>query len=200
MLNTRCDMEEIWIPIPGYEGYYEVSNNGRIRSIDRKIEVKNKGTSYWVQLRGRLMRPHHSRGYLVIALCRGGVSRTVPVHKCVCKSFIHNPDGLNEINHKNGDREDNRVENLEWCTRQYNIRHSYYVNKRKPSGCKPVLCLETGKVYPSCMAAGRALNINNSSIADVAKGIYKQMKGYHFVFADQINPRTGKRYAQYSLV
>lgn len=197
MLNTQCDIEEIWRDIPDYEGYYEVSNLGHIRSIEREVEARNGKTAYKKIFKSRLLRPHYSRGYLIVSLCRNGIAHTVPIHKCVCKAFIPNPEGFTDINHKNGDREDNRVENLEWCTRQYNIWHSYYVNMREPSGSKPVLCLETGITYPSCMAAGRALNIDNSAIADVAKGVYKQMKGYHFVFVGKTDPKTGKRYAQY---
>lgn len=102
----------------------------------------------------------------------------------MAESFLSKPEGKVEVNHKNGIRNDNRLENIEYCTRQYNIWHSYYVNMRKPSGCKPVFCVENGVTYPSCLAASRELGIDNSTIACVAKGKYKQVKGYHFKFID----------------
>lgn len=175
-------MEEIWKPIPGYEGLYEASCKGRVRSVDRIIEGHTEGISYNRHFGGRILRYHYSRGYRVVSLSKEGKVRTIPIHRCIGLTFLPNPTKMEAINHKNGDKEDNRVENLEWCTTQYNTWHSYHVNKRKPSGCKPVKCLETGIIYPSCMAAGRELKMDNSAIADVANGIYKQNKGYHFVF------------------
>lgn len=182
MLTTQCNMEEIWKEIPGYEGLYEASNLGRVRSVDRIIEGHKENIFYNRHFGGRVLRYHYCRGYRVVSLSKEGRVQTIPIHRCVCLTFLPNPEGLESVNHKSGDKDDNRVENLEWCTTQYNTWHSYHINKRKPSGCKPVKCIETGIIYPSCMAAGRDLNMDNSAIADVANGIYQQNKGYHFAF------------------
>ncbi len=176
---------EVWRDIPSYEGVYQVSNIGRIRSVDRTIYI-NKGDKFYEQrLSGKLLSPHTIRGYHYITLRKGKKSYSEKVHRCVCLAFLDNPNGYKDVNHKNGIRTDNRVDNLEWCTRQYNIWHSYHVTMREPSGCKKVICLENGKVYPSCMAAGRDLGLAKSGhIAYVAKGIYKQYRGYHFKFTE----------------
>jgi len=176
-------MEEIWKDIPGYDGNYQVSNMGRIRSVERTVVVDGGKKLYKRKLSGRIIEQHLNRGYPYVTLRKDGKSYTEKIHRCVCAAFIDNPHGFGDVNHKNGDRSDNRAENLEWCTRQYNIWHSYYVTKREPAGCKKVLCLDNGKIYQSCMAAGRDLGLVNSGhISDVANGIYKQYRGYHFKF------------------
>lgn len=178
-------IEEVWKFIPSYEGRYQVSNMGRIRSVDRVVSINGKRGSYEKHVQPRIIAQRKNRGYPYVSLSKNGKIYAEKVHRCVCLAFIDNPKGYIDVNHKNGDRSDNRVENLEWCTRQYNIWHSYYVTHRKPSGCKKVMCIENGIAYPSCMAAGRDLNLKSSGhIADVANGVYKQYKGYHFKFID----------------
>lgn len=174
---------EEWRDVIGFEGSYRVSNMGRILSVYRETE---RAGGIIARIFPRILKQNHSRGYLIVSLRKDGITHPRQVHVLVCEAFLGDrPENATDVNHKNGIRTDNRVENLEWCTRKYNIWHSYYVTKRKPSGCKPVICIETGKTYPSCLAAGRELGIDNGSIADVAKGTYKQVKGYHFKFVEQ---------------
>ena len=173
---------EEWRDVVGFEGIYRVSNMGRIISTYREIVRSGVVTRIFP----RILRTSSSRGYLNVKLRKDGKTYTRKVHALVCEAFLNGrKNEETEVNHKNGIKADNRVENLEWCTPKYNIWHSYHITNRKPSGCKPVFCIETGVTYPSCMAAGRELNINNSSIARAANGTYNQMKGYHFKFVEQ---------------
>ena len=109
--------EEIWRPILGYEGVYEVSSYGRVRSLDRY-----DGRNHFIK--GRIMkRSYCSNGYLSIDLCLNGKIKKCLVHRLVALTFIPNPDNLPMVNHLDEDKTNNRVDNLEWCTAKYNINY-----------------------------------------------------------------------------
>ena len=113
-----CDQPgEVWVPISGYQGIYEVSNLGRVKSLPRPVWNYTKP--------GRIMKQRaKENGYFTVALCNGGTKeRHVYVHRLVAAAFIPNPDSLREVNHKNFNKQDNRVENLEWCTSAENKAH-----------------------------------------------------------------------------
>lgn len=97
------------MPIRGYEGRYAVSEDGRV----------------WSYRRGHWLKPSLKKGYPFVCLSNGPEIRQFTVHRLVAMAFIPNPDGLPQINHKNSDRQDNRVINLEWCTASYNKQHSW---------------------------------------------------------------------------
>lgn len=113
---------EIWKPVKDYENYYEISNFGNFRSLDRYI-TRSDGVT---QLRkGRLITQHlNSDGYLQAKLCKDGVIRTVRIHRLVADAFLPNPDELPEVNHKDCNRANNHISNLEWCSHIDNIVHS----------------------------------------------------------------------------
>lgn len=105
------DLEgEIWKDLPEYEGLYQASNKGRIKRNNHLIKLIIQKT-----------------GYLNVSLCKNGISKTCRVHKLIAKIFIPNPNNYQSINHKNGNKQDNRVENLEWCTQSYNNWHATFI-------------------------------------------------------------------------
>ena len=105
-------MQEIFKWVKGYEGYYEVSNKGKVRS------TSYKGT--------RILKPSKTkRGYLNVIFCINQVKIHKLVHRLVAETFLMNPNNLKQVNHINGNKEDNSVENLEWCTQEYNNFHAY---------------------------------------------------------------------------
>ena len=115
--------KEIWKPVPQCEGYYEVSNYGRIRSLDRIVVGKSGRKTPKV---GKIMKGTiDSDGYRIVHLrCRGEDYQNVKVHRLVAKVFIPNPMNLPCVNHKDFNRSNNRVDNLEWCTVKYNHIYS----------------------------------------------------------------------------
>ncbi|WP_200411333.1 NUMOD4 domain-containing protein [Virgibacillus salexigens] len=112
---------EIWKQIDGYAGY-EVSNLGRVRSLDREIFGGNKR-------RGKLLKPAKSKqGYLYVSLYRNRESKKMRVHRLVAFMFIPNTENKYEVNHINGNKLNNKVNNLEWVTREENNKHAYVTN------------------------------------------------------------------------
>lgn len=110
----------MWKAVLGYEGLYEISDDGRVRSIDRQLPDR--------YVCGRILRQHHSgKGYLSVALCKNGKSTTVYIHVLVANAFIPKPQSTKRlvINHIDGDKNNNTIGNLEWVTYSENNQHAY---------------------------------------------------------------------------
>lgn len=109
---------EIWKDIKGWEGYYQVSNLGNVRSLDRAITQSNGKVVVW---KGRLLRQRKNElGYKFVGLRKDYKRKTMRVHRLVAMAFIPNPNNLPQINHKDVNPSNNRVDNLEWCSQLYN--------------------------------------------------------------------------------
>lgn len=113
---------EVWKDIPGYEGLYQVSNKGRVRSIRREI-VRTNNSNYYLD--GKILSPSYGGNkYPSVNLWRNKTYKTFTIHRLVSVSFIPNPLNLKYINHKNGNKSDFSIENLEWCTHRENMIHA----------------------------------------------------------------------------
>jgi hypothetical protein len=116
---------EVWLPVVGYEGYYEISSLGNLRSVDRVVRYKANGT---MLRKGRPMRLTTTKyGYIDVRLGKEGVEKAHLVHRLVAAAFLDNPESKPQVNHKNGVKGDNRLENLEWASKSENRLHSYKV-------------------------------------------------------------------------
>jgi len=126
-------MSEIWKPVVGYEGFYEVSDIGCVRSVDRDVDIKGILAS----LMGVTLKQHQTPpGYTVVKLCRNGSGNSFRVHRLVAAAFIPNPKNKSEVNHINGVKHDNRIENLEWATPKENSRHAHATGIKTCNGEK----------------------------------------------------------------
>ena len=131
-------VNEEWKDIEGQEGYYMISNLGRLKTIDRVI-TKSNGFEY--KLKGRVIKTHIDKdnGYERTTLPVDGRRKTAFIHRIVAKAFIPNPENKATVNHKNSIRSDNRVENLEWCTYKENTLHAKNKGRLKqPKGVNHV--------------------------------------------------------------
>ena len=118
-------------PVPGYEGCYEVDNLGRVFSVDRIIQVNDNGRIYDKPVHGAILKQtNHSRGYKTVALTKYGKTKQEYVHRIVASAFIPNPDNLPAVNHKDEDKTNNFVDNLEWCTVSYNNTYGEKTKKQ----------------------------------------------------------------------
>lgn len=123
-------MTEEWRDIKGYEGLYQVSSFGRVRSLDR-LSITSKKRQ---KLKGRYMKlsPGYASDerYLSVTLYKCGAHKKCGVHRLVAEAFIHNPDNLPQVNHKDENPSNNSVDNLEWCTAKYNMNYGTVLQRR----------------------------------------------------------------------
>jgi hypothetical protein len=131
-------MYEIWKDIPGYEGLYQINNTGIIKSLMR-LSIHNRHKTPMV-LKEKILKVHLINvGYYIARLCDNNDKKFL-VHILVAKTFIPNPENKPQVNHKNGIKTDNRVENLEWCTRSENLKHSFKIGLKSNKGEKNPNC------------------------------------------------------------
>lgn len=159
---------EQWKDIPGYEGIYQVSSKGRIKSLGGlRVLFGNGPNSRKAIVKDKILKPAiDSGGYYYVNLAKNGIQRTKNIHRLVAETFIPNPKNLRDVNHKNGDKLDNNVENLEWLSHSDNIKHSFMVLKRKNDSTKKrVKNTLTKKIYPSITIAAKQCNISTTVIS-----------------------------------
>ena len=121
--------KEYWKPVVGYEGLYEVSNWGRVKSLNYNHTGK-----------GKILKQHQCMdGYKSVMLYKDGKRKIILVHRLVAQAFIPNPNDYKEVNHKDEDKTNNSVDNLEWCDRLYNVRYGTGIERRSKTQSKPVL-------------------------------------------------------------
>lgn len=181
---------EIWKPITGYEGLYEVSDLGRVRGLNRIVK-KSNGYNY--NSKGRILRPRNKpNGYLFVSLHKLCKPMNLFIHRIVAEAFIPNPEGKKTVNHKNGIKTDNRVENLEWTTYSENHLHSFrelhrISGSKGRSGAlskcsKPVVQFtkngEFVAEYTGQYEAARKTGINRECISSCCRGVYKSAGGF----------------------
>ena len=184
---------EIWKDIENYEGLYQVSNLGRVKSLERDVYRQN-GTFHY-HAGGKILAPVLDRGgYQYVHLSKNGRVKKESVHRLVAMAFLPNPENKRQVNHKNEVKTDNTVSNLEWCTSKYNNnygtkiergiqnRRSYKLGNHPQA--KPVFCEELNKTFDCITRAGEELGICVSSIRSVCKGKLKTAGKLHWRYAD----------------
>lgn len=203
-------MSEVWVPVSGYAGLYEVSSLGRVRSLDRVVEIR--GLNRKRPLRGRVLKPKYaSCGYLQVALSAENKQRYAYIHTLVCEAFIGpRPSKGHQVDHINADRTDNRLSNLRWVTTKENhanpITRSRFIashsfvsedarkNMRGPrpqcqrgknKRARPIVCDTTGEEFSCILDAMDANKISACAMFRALRTGKPTRKGLRFSYKEQ---------------
>ena len=190
--KTPEGFHEEWKDIKGFEGFYKISNTGIVLSVERKIW---NGKGYFTKPQMILKQGHNQKAYPLVYLSKNGEERTIAVHRLVAETFIPNPLNLPQVNHIDGNKENNNVWNLEWCTNLENQRHAranglYIRPKTAGKPQRPVyqIDMKTNKImtkHESIAKATEAIGfISKSNIGACCRGLKKSVGGYKWQYAD----------------
>lgn len=187
---------ERWKSVVGYIGLYEVSDRGNVRSVEREINTAIRHNTRRMCNGKMLKRNLGTKGYYKVDLCKDGKVNTVNVHRLVAEAFIPNPNNLRVVNHINGIKTDNAVENLEWVSYQENhwhARESGLLTQIGQQNNKSICCVETGNVFENSVRAAEWLidtknpHIRKPNIKPIARciraassGKVPRAYGYHW--------------------
>ena len=172
---------EEWKDVVGYEGLYQVSSEGRVKSLERKVP-KGGGER---TVKERILKPSDNcMGYLIVNLSAGGKRKHFKVHRLVCQAFHDNPENKLDVNHINENKTDNRACNLEWCTRKENCNHGTRNVRMAIAKSRPIAQYTLNgkllKVWPSIAKVERRAGFDHSAISKVAIG--KRKTAYGFIW------------------
>lgn len=185
---------EVWKDIVGYEGLYQVSNLGRVKSLKRKVYA-GRNRMRWQYERILSNNKTNGNGYIVVSLNKESKSKNKYVHRLVAEAFLENPNNYKYINHKDQNTFNNNANNLEFCTAQYNSTYRDAHIKRGLKhrnnlvNSKKVYQLDENeniiKEFPSMAEANRQLGTNHTSIYACINGRQKHAFGYKWKYADE---------------
>ena len=166
-------MEEVWKDIEGYEGLYQVSNKGRVKSL------KNNNTK-----KEKVLKPIIGKGYKRVRLCKYKTRKLYAVHRLVANAFLPNPHNFPCVNHKDECRTNNVVSNLEWCTHKYNCNYGTGIERSSKARSKQVRAFKNDELimtFHSPKEAGRQ-GLNQGAVAACCRGEKKTYKGYEWKY------------------
>lgn len=177
-------LQESWKDIAGYEGLYRVSDIGNLMRYEKLVTSGVKNRAIKIYPEDILIQTITKQGYKRVRLNKNGKVKNFLIHRLVAMAFIPNPDKKLYVNHINGVKDDNMVENLEWCSSSENQAHAYQTGlktiTKKMDRSRPVRCLTNGLLFPSVVKAAVELNVRSSGITQVCRGFIKNTKNLVF--------------------
>lgn len=185
---------ETWRDVAGYEGYYQVSDMGRVRSLDRTFKRADGSVATY---KGRVLVPV-GRPYLHVCLSKNNRCNRMRIHRLVAQTFIPNPNNLGYVDHINCIKTDNRASNLRWCTHAENTRYatenglmrtrpyelySEESKERMVRSRRKAIVRDDGVVFQSITSAAKALGVTRPAVGHVLMGLVETCKGHKFYYA-----------------
>lgn len=174
---------EVWKDIKGYEGIYQVSSFGRVKKLTQEDSDETRILSQTKQ----------QNGYLYVSLYENGKVLKRTVHRLVADAFIPNKDDFPCVNHKDENKQNNMVENLEWCTHKHNSNYGSAIKRSSSKRSKKVRCLDTGIVFNSIKEASELCGIDPRRISDVIKGKRKNKAYLRWEYVDELDKEKNKQ-------
>lgn len=186
-LNLNNLPKEQWKDIKGFEGLYQISSYGRVKSLYKEVPNPKNKNKVFVYPEKIIKCQLDGCGYIRTQIFKNGKSTTIKVHREVAKAFLENPNNLPQVNHKDEDKTNNTLENLEWCTPEYNINYGtakerIVESQRKlgfpgakagaKASSKRVLCVTTNMEFESASKAARHYKIDSSGVAKCCRGVF----------------------------
>jgi hypothetical protein len=168
---------EQWKSVIGYEGFYEVSDRGRIRSTTREIKAGIRHNETCIKKGKVLKLALKKTGYLCYDASKENNVKTCQVHQAVANAFIPNPENKPCVNHKNAIKTDNRVENLEWVTHKENSEHASKMDLFPKNQSRTILCIEENRTFPSSVEAAKWLNETKFKYSKDVKMMARVIRG-----------------------
>lgn len=188
--------KEIWKDIKGYEGLYQISNLGRVKSLKRKVYA-GRNKERWQNGKILSNNKNNGKGYKVVALNKNGISKNKYIHRLVAETFLENPNNYKYVNHKDENISNNCLDNLEFCTAQYNCTYNNVhikrglKNRNNIQNSKKICQLDENgniiKIFPSISEASRCFNVSSQAISDCLRKIQNHSAGYKWEYAENIN-------------
>ena len=165
---------EVWKDVKDYEGLYQVSDRGNVRSVERRDSIGRK-------VGGRIMKPiPNANGYIKVNLYKNGIRETKYIHRLVLEAFVENPSNFPEVNHLDEVKDNNELSNLEWCDARYNNNYGTRIERFVQARSKKVKAvnIKTGEIirFKSTMEAGRK-GYNQGNVAAACRGDYNNGSG-----------------------
>lgn len=179
-------MEEVWKDISGYEGLYQVSNMGRVKSLPKLVGTRKlwRTCGGYIQ-KERILKPQDAGwGYLKVGLYKNGKFTQRKIHRLVLEAFdpIENMAVL-DVNHNDEDKHNNRLDNLSWVTPSQNVNWGTRNTRVSKANSKPVYCVELDKTFINMTTASEETGTRLSALCGCVKGRYQTAGGYHWRYA-----------------
>lgn len=182
-------MKEIWKDVENYEGFYQVSNLGRVRSLDRFVNGNHITCDYQF-MKGKLLKLRKNRyGYWIVMLRKNSTYKGFLVHRLVAKAFIPNPNNLPCINHKDENPGNPIVTNLEWCTSKYNSNYGTCIQRTNQSKYRKVIQYDLNmneiKRWDSLKEAAAFIGRAQQNISRCCRGKCSSCGGFKWMYEDE---------------
>lgn len=185
-------MQEIWKDIPDYEGIYQVSNLGRVKSLERNVNIKSSSKKLF-PVKEKILSQSKNTPYCFVTLQKDKKGFRCSVHRLVAKTFIPNPQNLPFINHKDENKRNNNVENLEWCTQKYNANYGTSRERLSRQASIPIAKFSLSgdfiEKYQSALEAENLTGIRRTNICKCCKGERHSAGGYLWSYLNS-EPKT----------